>query len=202
MNDKKLLLCISSVVIITAFSTPFNSWAQSGYSYQGQGGFNEPPRLSGRAAEEDQMKKQIILQGNSQRQQVLDQVFLEQQQLIIKQVTDQLVANPTQADAIIRAAVTKNLGISDVIVAAAVNAVPEQASAIVQAAVETCIPGQAHAIVYSAILAGADPDAIAEAARKGGATSTQIKKGEARALQQLQLQQKKDSDTTAAKKQP
>jgi hypothetical protein len=140
-----------------------------------------------------------MMQGNVQGRQSLDQLLLQRQQLIAKRVADQVAANPTQADAIIRTAVTANPGISDVIAAAAIKAVPEQAAAITQAAVATCIPGQARTIVYSAILAGADPAMIATAARKGGATSTQIKEGETRALQQLQRQQKKDTDTTAAK---
>ncbi|MEI6153834.1 MAG: hypothetical protein WCQ90_07090 [Deltaproteobacteria bacterium] len=115
---------------------------------------------------------------------------MERQQLIAKRVADQVVANPTQADAIIRTAVTANPGISDVIAAAAIKAVPEQTAAITQAAVATCVPGQARTIVYSAILAGADPATIATAAAKGGATSAQIKEGETRAFKQLQRQQK------------
>jgi hypothetical protein len=199
MNNKNLLLCISSAVIVTIFSTPFDAWAQQRGSYQGQQGSRQTPQLSKQAQQEQQLQKQIMLQGNSQGQQVLDQFLLEQQQLIIKQVTDQIVANPTQADAIIRTAVSKHLGMSDAIAAGAIKAVPEQAVTIVQAAVATCIPGDAHAVVYSAILAGADPATIAQAARKGGATSTQIKAGETRALQQLQLRQEKDPDTKAAK---
>jgi hypothetical protein len=195
LNNKNLLLCISSAVIITIFSTPFNAWAQRRSSYQGQQGSQQ----STQAQQEQQMQKQMILQGNSQGQQILDQYLLEQQQSIIKQVTYQIVSNPTQTDAIIRSAVSKHLGMSGAISAGAIKAVPEQAAVIVQAAVATCIPGDAHAVVYSAILAGADPATIAEAARKGGATSAQIKAGETRALQQLQLQQEKDSDTMAAK---
>jgi hypothetical protein len=194
LNNKNLLLYISSAVIITIFSAPFNAWAQRRNSYQGRQGSQQ----SKEAQQEQQRQKQIILQGNSQGQQVLDQYLLEQEQLIIKQVTDQIVTNPTQADAIIRTAVSKHLGMSDAIAAAAIKAVPEQAAAIVQAAVATCIPGDAYAVVSSAILAGADPAAIAEAARKGGATSTQIKAGETRALQQLQLQQGKEPDARAA----
>jgi len=196
MDNKKLLLCISLVVIITIFFTPHNSWAQPQDSFVGQQG-SQGSRLSDK---EQQLQKQMILQGNLKGQQVLDQYLLEQAQSIIKQITDKIVANPTQADATIRTAVTAHLGMCDVITAAAIKAAPEQAAAIVQAAVATCIPGQAHAeVVYSAILAGADPATIAKAARKGGATSAQINKGETRALQQLQLEQKKDPDTTAVK---
>jgi hypothetical protein len=191
MDNKKLLLCILSAVIIMIFSTPLNSWAQLPDSYSRQ--------QESRENMESQIQKQIILQGSSQREKVLDQFYLDQQQSIIKKVTDQIVANPTQADTIIRTAVTANLGISDTIAAVAIKAAPEQAAAITQAAVATCIPGQAHAIVYSAILAGADPDTVVKAAQMGGATSAQIKKGETRALQQLQVQQKKDPDATAAK---
>jgi hypothetical protein len=191
MDNKKLLLCISSAVIITILSASFNSWAQLPSSYSRQ--------QESREHMESQIQKQIILQGNSQREQVLDKLYLDQQQLIIKEVTDKIVTNPTQADKIIRTAVSANLGISDTIAAAAIKAVPEQASAITQAAVATCIPGQAYAIVYSAILAGADPATISKAAKMGGATSAQIKKGEIRALQQLQIQEKKDPDATTAK---
>jgi hypothetical protein len=194
MDNKKLLLCISLAVIITIFSAPLNSFAQLPNSY------SRESRESVQSAQELQLQKQIILQGNSQRQQILDQLLLEQQQLIIKQVTDQIVKNPTQADVLIRNAVSANLGMSDIIAAAAIKAAPEQAAAITQAAVATCIPGQAYsAVVYSAILAGADPATVAKAAAKGGATSEQIKKGETRALQQLQLEQKREPDATAVK---
>jgi|GEM_PF-5077848 len=202
MDNKKLLLCILSAVIITTFCTPLNSLAQNRNSFQGPGQqeSHHAPNLSKQEEEQYQLQKKIILQGNSRGQQVLDQYLLEQQQLIIKQVTDQIVKNPTQADAIIRTAVRANLGMSDIIAAVAIKAAPEQAATIVQAATATCIPGQAYAaVVYSAILAGADPAVTTNAARNGGATSAQIKEGETRALQQLQLQQKKDPDTTAAK---
>jgi hypothetical protein len=195
MDNKKLLLCISSAVIITIFSAPFNSWAQSP-------GMGPHPQQTQQQEQEEQRKRQIMMQGNVQGQQSLDQVLLQRQQLIAKRVADQIAANPTQADAIIRTAVTANPGISDVITAAAIKAVPEQVAAITEAAVAKCVPGQARTIVYSAILAGADPDTIATAARKGGATNTQIKEGETRALQQLQQQPKKDTDTTAAKTKP
>jgi len=199
MDNKKLLLCISLAVIATIFSTSLNSWAQSrGGSYQGQQssqqtpqqGSQQTPQQSMQDEKEQQLQKQIILQGNSQRQQILDQLLLQRQQLITKQVADQIVINPAQAYAITRTAVTANPGISDAITAASIKAVPERTAAITQAAVETCVPGQAHTVVYSAILAGADPATVAEAAKRGGATSRQIKEGETRALQQLQRQQK------------
>ena len=204
MDNKKMLLCISLAVVTTIFTTSLNSWAQSRNSYQGQQGSQQTsqqtsPQQSKQDEQEQQLQKQIILQGNSQRQQVLDQLMLERQQLITKRVADQIVMNPTQAYALTRTAVTANPGISDAITAASIKAVPERAAAITQAAVETCVPGQAHAVVYSAILAGADPVTVTEAARRGGATSAQIKAGETRALQKLQQQQKKDTDSTAAK---
>ena len=200
MDNKKMLLCISLAVITTIFSTSLNSWAQSRNSYQGQQGSQQAPQQSKQEEQEQQLQRQIILQGNSQRQQVLDQFMLERQQLITKRVADQIVMSPTQAYELTRTAVTANPGISDAITAASIKAVPEKAAAITQAAVETCIPGQAQVVVvYSAILAGAEPATVAEAARRGGATSVQIKAGETRALQQLQLQQKKDTDSTATK---
>ena len=203
MDNKKLLLCISLAVIATIFFTSLNSWAQSrGGSYQGQQSSQQTPQQSKQDEQEQQLQRQIILQGNSQRQQVLDQLLLQRQQLITKQVADQIVINPAQAYAITRTAVTANPGISDAITAASIKAVPEQTAAITQAAVETCVPGQANTVVYSAILAGADPATVTEAARRGGATSRQIKEGETRALQQLQRQQKKDTDTTASKTKP
>jgi hypothetical protein len=188
MNNKKLVLYILLVVIVMIFSIPLNIWAQQHGSSPGmQGAQHQPPQDD----KGQQLQKQIILQGNLQGQQVIDQFLLEQQQLIIKKVTDQIVINPTQTDTIIRNAVTANLGMSDTIAAAVIKAVPEQAAAITQAAVAACIPGQAHKVVYSAILAGADPAMVAEAARKGGATNMQIKEGESRAVQQLQLKQNK-----------
>jgi len=181
LDNKKLLLCISSAVIITIFSAPLISWAQLA---------GPQPGTSPLAERDQERQNQIMMQGSVQAQQNLDQLLLERQQLIAKRVADQVVANPTQADAIIRTAVTANPGISDVIAAAAIKAVPEQTAAITQAAVATCVPGQARTIVYSAILAGADPATIATAAAKGGATSAQIKEGETRAFKQLQRQQK------------
>ncbi len=193
MDNKKFLLCISWAVTMAIFCTPFNSLAQSSNSFQGPGqpGSQDRPR-SHQEEQELLLQRKIILQGNSQGRQILDQYLLEQQQLIIKEITDRIITNPKQADEIIRTAVRGNLGMSDIITAAAIKAAPEQAAAITQAAVATCIPGKAHAaVVYSAILAGADPDTITKAAGKGGAMSAQIKEGETRALQQLQLQQKK-----------